>query len=379
MKRPAVVLFALFLAAATSTALQAGDDTPLARAQRAMKMKDYPAAIEVCLRHLRAAPDDYDLTFILAQAYAFSDQWSNALEVLARVRAAEPRNTDVILLESRVLSWKRRYREALAGYEEVLRLDPGNQEALTGIADIAAWRGNRSWARLQKKHEVRYGHTFDGFSDGRVGFRSDRLAFHLGLPQDGGALIVKAGQTLRSGERDYQFGLEAYPRLWTRAYGRFELDASPKAVHYPGSSVLAEVYQGFLSSGEASLGLWHMRFPSRPVTVYLGSLGWYLGNTYPYARFSYSSEGGRGHLSWSLQLRRYFSDENFVYAGFGRGSRPFENAALQDLLEVRAGILTAGAVWHVFERVRIELHYSRTAEPDLVRNSFHVAAGWRWR
>ena len=440
MRKAAAVLLALFIAAAApAAALQVSDNIPVARAQRAMKMKDYKAAIDVCLFHLAVTPDDYDLKFLLAQAYAFSGRSNEALEVLARMRAAEPRNTDVLLLESRVLSWKKRTPQALAGYEEILRIDPGNAEALIGIADIAAWRGDRDRARalygellerdpgnaeihyrlglvakwdgnyglaresidravalapgnedyrtaltaaaprLQAKREVRYGHTVDAFSDDRAAFQSDRLALHLGLPGGAGPLIVKAGRTLRAGERDFQLGLEAYPRLWPRAYGRVELDASPRAVHYPSSSVLAEVYQGFLTAGEASLGVWHMRFPSRPVTVYLGSLGWYLGNYYPYARFNYSSEAGRGHFSWSLQLRRYFSDENFIYAGFGRGSRPFESAALQDLLEVRAGILSAGVVWYAFERVRIEVHYGRTSEPALVRNTVQVAAGWRWR
>ncbi len=441
MRKPAALLLSLFIAAsaAPAAALQVSDNIPVARAQRAMKMKDYKAAIEVCLFHLAATPDDYDLNFLLAQAYAFSGRPDEALEVLARMRTAEPRNMDVLLLESRVLSWKKRYPEALAGYERVLGIDPGNAEALIGIADIAAWRGDRDRARalygellardpqnpevhyrlglvakwegdyglarenidravalapgnddyrtaltmtaprLQAKREVRYGHTVDAFNDDRAAFQSDRLALHLGLPGGAGPLIVKAGQTLRFGERDFQLGLEAYPRLWTRAYGRFELDASFRAIHYPGYSVLAEVYQGLLTKGEASLGLWHMRFPSRPVTVALGSLGLYLGNYFPYARFNYGSEDGRGRFSWSLQLRRYFSDENFLYTGYGRGSRPFEDPAVQDLLEVRAGILTAGAVWYVFERVRIELHYSRTAEPGLLRNTFQASAGWRWR
>lgn len=380
MRQAAAVLLALVIASTVpSAALQVSDNIPVARAQRAMKMKDYRAAIEVCLFHLAVTPDDYDLKFLLAQAYAFSDRWNKALEVLSGMKAAEPRNTDVLLMESRVLSWKKRYGQALAGYEEVLRLDPGNEEALIGIADIAAWKEQGSVPRLQTKREVRYGHTVDAFSDERAAFQSDRLAFHLGLPRGAGPLIVKAGQTLRAGERDYQLGLEAYPRLWPRAYGRVELDASPQAVHYPSSSALAEVYQGFLTAGEASLGLWHMRFPSRPVTVYLGSLGWYLGDYYPYARFNYSSEQGNGQLSWSLQLRRYFSDENFVYAGYGRGSRPFEDPTIQDLLDVRADIFTAGAAWYVFEKVRVEVHYSRTSEPDLVRNTFQVSAGWRWR
>lgn len=380
MKQAAAVLLALVIAAAApSAALQVSDNIPVARAQRAMKMRDYRAAIEVCLFHLAVTPDDYDLRFLLAQAYAFSDQWNKALKVLSGMKAAEPRNTDVLLMESRVLSWKKRYGQALAGYEEVLRLDPGNEEALIGIADIAAWKEQGSVPRLRDKGEVRYGHTFDGFSDGREAFQSDRLAFHLGLPRGAGPLVVKAGRTLRFGERDFRFGLEAYPRLWPKAYGRFELDVSPKAVHYPGASYLAEAYQGFLSAGEASLGVWHMRFPSRPVTVFLGSLGWYLGSYYPYARFNYSSEQGNGRLSWSLQLRRYFSEESFVYAGYGQGSRPFEDPTLQDLLDVRADIFTAGAAWYVFEKVRVELHYSRTSEPGLVRNTFQVSAGWRWR
>jgi len=419
--------------------LYSGDNRPFDRAQRALKTGDYRDAITICLGELELRPADYDVNFLLAQAYARSGDRDKAMVQLTKMEALFPKNADVILFMARIHTWKQQYAKALTRYGEVLEFAPGNEEALVGTADVAArqrdyaralsileqvleknprnadayyhlgllyqWQGNTGKARenferaialapgnedyrvfltsatprLQKKYEIRYGHEVEDWSDGRSDFQNDRLALHLDLPRDGGALIFKYNQTHRFGETDHQFGVEAYPRLWLKAYGRFELGYATPAAAYPRWSYLAEIYQGFFSAAEASVGVWRMNLPGRAVTVALGSLGYYLGNYYPYVRFNYGSDEGQDAFSWAANVRRYFSAENYVYLGYGQGTRLLEDLTVHDLLTTRGDIFLAGVVWYVFKSVRIEADFSRITEPALARNTFQITTGYRWR
>jgi YaiO family outer membrane protein len=429
----------VFLLGISPLTLIAGDNGPFDRAQRALKSGDYKDAITICLGELELRPADYDVNFLLAQAYARSGDRNKALDRLKKMEALFPKNSDVVLFEARIYTWRREYAAALARYEEVLEFAPGNEEALVGTADVEArqknfavareilrqvleknsrnadayyhlglldqWQGNRGQARenfekavalapdnedyrafltqstprLQKKFELRYGHEVEDWSDGRSDFQNDRLALQLDLPRNGGALIFKYNQTHRFGETDHQFGVEAYPRLWSKAYARFELGYATPAAAYPRWSYLAEVYQGFFAAAEASVGVWRMNLPGRAVTVALGSLGYYLGNYYPYVRFNYGSDEGQHAFSWVANVRRYFSAENYVYLGYGQGTRLLEDLTVQDLLPTRGHIYLAGAVWYLFKSVRIEAHFSRITEPALARNTFQITTGYRWR
>jgi YaiO family outer membrane protein len=438
MKKTALILL-VFLLGISQLALIAGDNRPFDRAQRALQLKDYKSAITICLGELELRPADYDVNFLLAQAYSRSGDRDKALAVLMKMNALFPKNSDVVLFVARIHTWKGEYAKALARYREVLAFAPMNEEALIGTADVTArqrdyaralpilqqvleknprnadayyhlgllnqWQGNtgkarenfekavalapgnedysvfltRATPRLQKKYEIRYGHELENWSDGRPDFQNDRLALHLDLPRNAGVLILKYNQTHRFGETDRQFGIETYPRLWTKAYGRFELDYGTRAISFPRWSYLGEVYQGFLSAAEASLGLWGLKFPDRQVTVFLGSLGYYLGSFYPYVRMNLSDNGGNHQFSWILNVRRYFSDENFVYAGYGQGSLLIDNPTAADLLAGRGRIYLAGVTWYIWKKVRIEAHFSRTTESSLARSTFQITAGYRWR
>ena len=437
MKRTTATLI-LWLAGVLPLTLLA-DNRPFDRAQRALRIGDYKDAIAICLGMLESAPGDYDVNFLLAQAYARSGDRDKAMERLRQMDALFPKNSDVVLFQARIYTQKGDYKEALARYEAVLGFAPGNEEAVIGTGDIAArlreygkargilkgvldgnpgsaeawyhlglleqWQGNRGQARedfekavalepanedyrvflttatprLQRKFELRYGHEIEDWSDGRPDFQDDRLALQLGLPRDRGVVIVKYNQTHRFGETDHQFGVEAYPRLWAKAYGRFEIDYATPAAAFPRWSALAEVYQGFFTAAEASVGVWRTSFPGRPVTVGLGSLGYYLGSYYPYVRVNYGSDQARHSFSWVANIRRYFSEENYVYLGYGQGTHLLEDLTVQDLLPTRGDIFLLGAVWYVWRSVRVEAHFSRVTETALKQTTFQLTLGYRWR
>lgn len=437
MKRYLVLLAILYLAF-LPLGLYSGDNSPFDRALRALRSQDYKATIIICLAELEYTPENYDLNFILAQAYAFSGEWEKALNLLQKMAGLYAGNTDVLLLEARIKSWEKKYLESLARYEEILKLSPDNEEALIGTAEIAAWQGRsgqaeaiyqrilerdsknpeiyyhlgilyqgvgnyskaienlqraielepdnrdyraaltRARPRFLEKFEIRYHHKIENFNDQRDDFQSDQFSLHLNWPQSPGPLILKFNHTQQLHITDVQYGIEFYPRLWSKAYGYLDFNYSPRAVCYPRSSYLLELYQGFFSSAETSLGVWRMNFGSKPVTVYLGSLGCYLGNYYPFLRCYYGSGDSDHSFSWILNLRRYFSRENYLYVGYGQGSRPFEILTIEDLLFEQARIVISGVVWYFAKKIRVEVHFSRISDKRLNRKILLAAAGYRW-
>jgi YaiO family outer membrane protein len=414
-----------------------GQDSAQDEALRALQANDFEATIRICLARLQSEPENYDLNFLLSRGYAYSGKWTEALAVLNTLAKSHPGNTDVLLFRARVESWKKNYVEAEGGYREVLDLHPGNPEALVGLAEIASWQsryaeaisiyeqaqsgnphdpdlyfrigrvyrwsGNYDQARqnfraalklapqnadykqalktavprLQDKFEFRYEHQVENFSDGRESYIDQRLALRLRL-KPFGPLVLKANQAARFDKRDQQFEVEFYPRLWAKSYAYIDAAVSPQAFYYPRSSFLAEVYQGLLSSAEISLGYRRMNFSSAPVSIYLGSVGYYAGRFYPYIRWYYTPEEKGDAFSWIVNLRRYFSEVSYLYIGYGRGSRPFDIMTGEDLLVESSSVFLAGFDWYIRDRIKLQFVYSLRDEGVLRRSTLFLCTGYRW-
>jgi len=409
--------------------------------RRAIRENRFGQAIKMCQAELRRDPESYDFTFLLGQAYAYSGKWDEALVLLAGLTARFPQNTDVLLLRARVESWKRNYRVAEAGYKKVLAISPGNLEALTGLAEVSSWKGDYRQAivlyeqiaerqkgqpaaladtlfrlgrvhmwngnydkareyylraiqlepenedynralkiatpRWQDRYEFRFERQNESFSDGRPDYVDDRLALQVRLHRPG-PLILKVDRTERFKREDYQMEMEFYPRLWGRAYAYLNASYSPKAVHFPEYSFLAEVYQGFFSAWDVSLGYRRMGFVSNPVSLYIGSLGYYFGNQIAFLRWYYAPDSEGQDFSWTVSLRRYFSATNYLYLGYGQGSKPFDIITLEDYTVGSCRIFFAGLDWVLWERLRLQVNYTHRDERQLRRNLLFLSAGFRW-
>jgi YaiO family outer membrane protein len=409
------------------------------KALQALRSKDYSLAIEICLEQLASTPDDYEFNFILSYAYAFSNQWEKAIDVLDKMIALYPDNSDVLLFWARVQSWMKNSEAAESGYNRILTSNPDNVEAMIGLAEVASrtkdypkaidiyekilhssqdnpdihfrlgrvylWDGNYNKAREHMEEavrldpenteyqqvltnsrpqftdnfEIRYQHRIESFSDQRDNYIDQEFVFQFSVPKNMGTLLLKYNQTSRFDEQDHQYGMEFYPHLWNGAYGYLNLNYSSEALLYPQISFLAEVYQTFLSSAEFSLGYRRMNFRTNPISIYLGSLGYYLGRFYTYFRWYYSLEDKVNTFSWTINIRRYFSKDNYVSLGYGQGSRPFDVSTIDDFLITQSRIFQAGFIWYFFKGIRLEFHFSHTdekASPD--RNTFYACTGYRW-
>jgi YaiO family outer membrane protein len=414
-------------------------DAALKKASAALQSQGFAEAIKICKEQLSSTPDDYEFNFLLARAYSYSGDWENAQRAVDKLLANNPENTDVLLLGARLKFWRNDLRGAEEGYGRVLRLRPGDAEALMGLADVAAFEGrwndalgiyqkiiqlhpeaaeayfklgrfyqgqgdyqkarenfqkavsldpanadyrnvlNAASARLPKRFELRYQYKIESFNDERDNYLSQQLLLQFQLPRKIGPLLLKYNHTQRFQEGDSQYGLEFYPKLWSKSYGYFDFGYSSQAIHYPRTSYLFELYQGLLTSAELSLGYWHLNFPDSSVSIYMGSSAYYFGNYYAVLRWYYNPGQENRSFSWMAQIRRYFSDENYIYLGYGGGSRPFEIMTVQDLWVQQSWIFLSGLAWYVLDKIRLEFHFSRIEDANGPRrNTFFVTTGYRW-
>lgn len=409
------------------------------KAIQALKSEDYMTAIDICRNELASDPNNYDFGFILSRAYAYSRQWDQALEVLTQMLARYPDNGDLILQQSRILGWKGHYDEADAGFRAVLDKDPENKEALIGRAEIASWKndfgdarekyrqalrlepddpdihfrigriylweGNYSEARryfgnacelapdnieygralkdarpeLKNDYELRVQYQNEAFSDGRGSYTGQQAVFSIKISPRFGSLHLKYDRTRRFGEPDAQFGIELYPHLWRKAYGYIDFSLSPDAIHYPRTSYVLEIYQSLLRASEISLGYRRMNFASQSVSIYLGSLGYYLGSFYPFFRWYYTPEDNGHNFSWTVNVRKYFTKDSYLSLGYGQGSRPFDIITIEDMLVLESRIFLAEWNWFLWKRIRLQVQFAHRNEKDgPTRNAVFVSTGYRW-
>jgi YaiO family outer membrane protein len=432
------ILLLLLLGGVFSKLGPTSQQDPREKAAAAIRARDYESAIKLCLAGLEQNPADYEFNFQLARAYAQTGRLDKAQEILAELSRAHPENTDVLLLRARIDAWEKNYASAEKGYQAVLTLDDGNPEAETGLAELASWQGDpakaislydqvlgrepgnadihyrvgRLYLRqgnfalaeksmreahrldpeneeyrlglrqakpgLQQKFELRYEHQTDGFSDGRSPYVEENLALQARLSGNMGPLVLKYSRAKRFGRDDYRFGLEHYPTLWKRAYGYVDLSYAPRADLYPSWSALLEVYQGLLAAAEISLGYRRQQFNALAASQLLGSMGYYLGNYYACFRWYVSGREAGDRFSWILNLRRYFTQTSYIFAGVGQGARSKEILTLDDWRAKARSILQAGFNWYFFDRLRLQLVFVSGAEGPLHRNTLYLCTGYRW-
>lgn len=417
----------------------ANELSPREKALQALKAEDYKTAITICRSHLESDPDNYEFNFILARALAYSRQWDRGLDLLGSMLELYPQNLDLLLFRARILAWKGAFEEADAGFIQVLSLEPENKEAMIGRAEIASWKkkfasakenykrilalypddpdilyrigrvclwegnypdarfyykkakeldpGNPTYKKaLKNAHpdfvnnfELRYQYRNEGFSDERGNYIDHHLVLGVKISQEIGFLHLKYNQTQRYSRQDSQFGVEIYPHLWQRAYGYIDLNYSPDAVHFPRASFLFEVYQSFLRTAEISMGYRKMDFDDKKVSVYLGSIGYYMGHFYPYLRWYYTPEEEGINFSWFVNVRRYFTKDSYLALGYGQGSRPFDIITIEDVSVRKRWIFLAEWDWIFLKKIHLKVQFTHRNEKDgPSRNAIFVGTGYRW-
>ncbi|MCX6566672.1 MAG: YaiO family outer membrane beta-barrel protein [Candidatus Aminicenantes bacterium] len=430
--------FCLVFLLGVASAFASLQDSVKDRALKALRSGDYHTVIRLCLDALQNAPGDEEIVFLLSRAYAIGQDYDRARRTLEPLIRRSPKNTDYLLLRARIEFWNGNAAGAEAGFNEVLALSPQNAEGWAGLARIAAGKGDFSVAerfylgslardpndaevhyalgvlyrrqgafekarasfkqarRLDPKnpdykkaltripgrsdtaYEIRYILQPETFSDGRSSFLSGQGAYCWRLPKNGPALVFKWDQTKRFDRGDSQFGMEVYPRLWKGGSAYLDFNYSPSAALYPKLSYLVEIYQALSGTFDASLGYRYIKFEPNLVSVYIGSLGAYYGSYYSCLRVYLSPKSNESKISWLFLTRRYFTDRNYIFIGYGQGTRSMEIAAAGDLDFKDVKIIMAGFDWTLFRNLHLLASYCRLNDRGLGRNTFVIGAGYKW-
>ncbi|MCX7973681.1 MAG: YaiO family outer membrane beta-barrel protein [Candidatus Aminicenantes bacterium] len=406
--------------------------------KKALQLGQYSQAIELCLQGLKVLPEDFELNFWLAQAYAFSGNWDRALEQIEYLNRKYPGNNDVLLLEARILSWKKNYLTAKEKYHLVLKNEPQNLEAKIGLAQIASWEGKyseaisgfrhlltdypekaelhyllgltylwsgnygqakqslkrateldpnnqsyreayrRSLSLFPNRFEIRSELAVETFSDGRENYLDRSLIAEAKIPPSRGSILLTWEETKRFGTKDTQLGLELYPHLWPQAYGHFYIKGSFKAHHFPQTSYHFELYQGIGRLFEFSGGFQKMNFKNNPVSIFLGSFGAYLGNYYGHFRWYYSPEKVGSTFSWVVHGRRYWRQQSYVFFAYGQGARAYETISWLDLLAHDSTIVQAGLDTYLWHHFRLRAQITKRKEENINRLTYALILGAAW-
>jgi len=353
-KRILTVLLLLFFAGTTVFYGQEYDrETVLEKARLAVQKAEYQKAIDLCQSYLAGKEADVEVSFVLAQAQAFSGDYEAALKTLDLILQRQPDHGDARELKASVERWKR---------ERDKEKDREKETTRTAAAKFEIWAQYRS----------------DDYSSEANSFGSQRI-FLVWRPSSRLTIIPRVAHTRYFNQTDYQFGLEAYPKLWKKAYALVDLSYATPAHSLPRTSWWLEIYQGFYRGLEASLGYWKMNFPASDVSIALGSLGYYFKDYYFLARGYYSSVENGHEFSWLAQGRRYFGSENYVYLLFGSGSRPFEISNVGDLVFIKSIMFGGGFNFYVKRHWKVEGVFSRVKEKDGPRRTtISLTTGYRF-
>jgi YaiO family outer membrane protein len=412
--RATAVGILLILSAAAAAEAQSQDEV-----RQALFAGDHEKAISLALDALRGDPENAELRFLLARAYAYSGRWDEAEAIVDRLLTEHPADADIIVFKGRLRTWRGDLEGAEGLFRRALEAQPRSADALAGLADLASWRGeydaalvlsrqaldldpnhagalfrvgsvllwqgdyggargylaraaelepgNRDFALVlgravpiyARRAEVWLSGRNEHWSDGRRDYTDLGLAVLFGLFGDRAQFVVDAGRSWRAGGHDDHIGLEAYPRLWKGAYGYLDLSLAPKAVLVPSSSFHLEIYQSLLTRFEVSLGARTTGFTGGHVSMFVASGAAYWGAWYPHIRLSWAGADAGTSFTWTAGLRRYFSDTSYVWGSFGRGTRWLETGTVEEVLAGPAWIFDAGFDLPVFRDILLRGYVSR--------------------
>ncbi|MCP2619815.1 YaiO family outer membrane beta-barrel protein [Candidatus Aminicenantes bacterium AC-334-K16] len=438
---PSISGFVIFLVLILGTPLislaHSIDKKQLAR--QALQRQDYQQVISICQRELQKNPNDYDYNFLLARAEGYRGNWDKSLEIINSLLEIYHQNLDLLLFRARLLGWKGEYTKAQQSFEEILQLEPNNLSAWLGLVDLALWQhkynealaicqklqpqfseepkvyfklaqsyyhlGRLDYARqyiqqalkyepaneefrqllrltavgFRRENEIRYSFELMAFNDHRTPYQTHSLTLELGLPRKKGAFLLIAQQTRRFNRNDASFGAELYYNLRPGTYTHLNFHLGSPAIYFPRSTYHAEIYQSVLRQGEISLGFRQYNFKAQSSLVYTGSAGVYWGRFFSFLRWFFNQENGGQSWAWFTQTRLYFSSTNYLFFGFGRGSRPFEVVTIEDWLTRKSSLLLGGLNWTIAHQLHLRSQFTyREDEGGVRRYTVFASLGYKF-
>jgi YaiO family outer membrane protein len=172
--------------------------------------------------------------------------------------------------------------------------------------------------------------SFNDFEDWHL------VTVEFGRKFDRASIIGKVNLARRFERDGTQFELEAYPKLWHKAYAYISGAYSDSDI-FPDQRYGLQIYQVFPKSIEISAGFRHLDFDGSETKLYTGSLGRYWGNYYATLQPYFADSEGRDEMSQSLQglIRRYYSNsDDYIGLRLGYGQVPEVDILLQQNIDL---------------------------------------------
>lgn len=222
-----------------------------------------------------------------------------------------PDDEDILYLKASAEENSKSPEEALRTIESVLELNPDNQKAKDYKKNLTLTLsyntiGIKSSVDLYSKNE------------------RDPMQYHTlnyGRQTKYGSITGKINFNRRFQKNGVQFEVDMYPKITKGMYAYVSIGVSNDDL-FPSTRYGAELYKSLPKSFEISLGFRGLKY-TKTTTIYTGSVGWYIGNSYWLFR-TYVTPGDTGSSkSGTLNYRKYRSDrDNYFSISAGIGFSP---------------------------------------------------------
>ncbi len=291
------------------------------------------------------SPDYFDVRIFLARTYAWDQQREKAIEELRRVLYQSSANEDALNALIDVEMWGDQYEQALVTANIGLQHYPNSEDFLYKKASIlsALKQNDEASAVLNRLMEVNPAHAkgiqlIDKFHTGSLKYSAglsysldlfsriygpaQYLAAQLVRDCRWGSAIARINYSDRFSTHGVQAEIDLYPRIANGVYGYFNYGYSENKL-FPNHRIGAEIYSKLPKRFEASAGFRYLNFGTGTVTIYTGSVGWYVKDYWLSIR-PYITPGSAGtSFSSVFSMRRYFKDgDNYIGFSGGLGFSP---------------------------------------------------------
>jgi YaiO family outer membrane protein len=305
---------------------------------------------------------------------AFDGDYVTAAAAARKLVNRFPSYGDARILLGRILSWQKDYINAAAVIDTLLLKDPGNGDALSARRNILMWSKDNTPVST----DIRAGYTFDSF---REPYSRLWQVFNAGAghrfkwgPASAGVNIgnIRIGEPSPSDASELQIEAEAWPNITSKNYAYLAYAYSPGS-YFPRHRAGIEVWQVLPAGWAVSAGLNYYYF-DRSAFIAVASAEKYLGKYWLSLKgFVYFKDNGP-RTSLFLNVRRYFSDNDYVQVTLGTGAAPDEPFDIQtNLMRLNANTIRLAYNLSITHKLimRIGAGYSREEYREKIwRNRF---------
>ncbi len=356
-----VVSFLILLSSQVGAQTGLNVDSLFSEARQLARAGERAKARQLCQKILQYKPGYHDVRVYLGRLYAWDKQYDQARRELNRVLVDRPTHREALNALVDVEMWAKEYRVALIYVDRALKTYPNDQDFLYKKALILVKLGRNKEAarqltwllrinpahekalRLMKKirssaqlNKIAAKYAHDRFSrEGSHYGPWHMAAIEYARRTPIGSVFLRGNYAYRtfstSSLQGFQVESDAYPKFFPGVYSYLNVGFSGDKV-FPRFRLGAEPFVSLGKGYEMSLGLRYLKFTSREVVIYTGSLGKYYRN-YWFSLRPYMSQKDAGlSVSGHLFIRRYFGNaDSFVNLIVGMGSTPVEVSTIEEI------------------------------------------------